>query len=553
MILPRRSDMLARLARERFDLLVIGGGINGAGIARDAAQRGLRVALVDAGDWAQGTSSRSSRLVHGGVRYLEHGYLHLVFEASRERRTLLTIAPHLVRPLAFTWPVYHGARIPRWKLGAGLWLYDLLAAFGNVGRHRRLSATGVLAREPKLRADGLAGGATYWDAATHDSRLTWANVQDAALLGACVANHCAVTSLVREGGRITGAEVTDHLGGQRFVVQAAGVVNAAGPWHDAVARLDDATHPTGVLGTRGTHVAVERARLGNVDAVTIVSAVDGRVMFALPAGPHAIIGTTDTAGDAGPDAVRATEADIAYLLESANRAFPDARLARTDVVSAWAGIRPLIASGNAGEPASASREHRITTSASGMTSVTGGKLTTYRAMSAEVVSAAAKAIGAAPRASGTALRALPGGAPHDDQRPARSVAEAVAWREALEAEAAAGTGAADVGRELVHAYGSAWRDVWALGDATPALRERVAPGLPWTWASVAWAARAEMAVTVADALIRRTTIAFQLRDHGRGIALRAAELMGRELGWTRAGVDAAVGEYADEVGGVLSG
>jgi len=211
---PSREAAWRRLTGERFDLLVIGGGITGAGVARDAALRGLHVAVVEREDWASGTSSRSSRLVHGGVRYLEHGHLHLVFESSRERRTLLRIAPHLVRPLRFTWPVYRGARVPRWKLFAGLALYDALALFRNSEPHRRLNAAQVLTAEPGLRAEELVGGARYADASTDDSRLTLANVLDAAGRGAVAMNHAVVTALGGEGTRVW-AEVADTLAGGR--------------------------------------------------------------------------------------------------------------------------------------------------------------------------------------------------------------------------------------------------------------------------------------------------------------------------------------------------
>src|SRR4249919_1447125 len=204
-----RSERFAALQAREFDVLVVGGGVTGCAIARDAALRGLTVALVEKGDFASGTSSRSSRLIHGGVRYLEHGHLHLVFESSAERRRLLRVAPHLVRPLEFTWPVYSGARIPRWKLGAGLTLYDVLALFGNVGRHHRLSRAAVLGREPMLRSDGLLGGASYFDAATNDARLTLANAIGAAEAGAVVLNHAPVTALVVERSTIAGATVND--------------------------------------------------------------------------------------------------------------------------------------------------------------------------------------------------------------------------------------------------------------------------------------------------------------------------------------------------------
>ncbi len=529
---PRRADHLARLAHERFDLAIIGGGINGAGIARDAALRGLSVALLERDDFAAGTSSRSSRLVHGGVRYLEHGYLHLVFEASAERRTLLRIAPHLVRPLSFTWPVYEGARIPRWKLGAGLFLYDLLAAFRNVGNHERLDAVGVLAHEPQVERDGLTGGARYFDAATNDTRLTWENVLDAARHGGAVANHAEVTGLVRDAGRACGVTVRDTLSGTSFTVRAAVVINAAGPWHDDVRRLDEPAHVPGVKGTKGVHIEVERARIGNRDAVTLVSGVDGRVMFVLPAGPHAIIGTTDTPTTASPDEIRADQGDVDYLLASANLAFPEAHLTRDDVISAWAGIRPLIAAGNTSDPASASREHAITTSASGVVSVSGGKLTTYRSMSEEVVDVAVRALDRRVPKGDSDQRPLPGGD--------------VADVPALVAHVSGIVHAADVAEQLVHSYGSSWESVWALGADRPALRERVVPGLPVVWAELVWAARDEMAMTLADLFVRRTALAFQTRDNARSVARGAAELVAPELGWSAADVDAAVVEWEQE-------
>src|SRR5579884_348283 len=379
-----RAERLAALRDGAFDVLVDGGGITGCGIARDAALRGLAVALVEKDDFASGTSSRSSRLVHGGVRYLEHGHLHLVFESSAERRRLLRLAPHLVRPLRFTWPVYTDARISRWKLGAGLMLYDALALFRNVGRHRRLSARDVLALEPALRADGLLGGASYFDAATNDARLTLANAIAAAEAGAVVLNHAAVTELVRTDGRVRGAVVREQLGGETITVRASVVVNATGPWSDALRRLDERDTATTVRGSKGVHIAVGADRLGNRSAVTLLSPSDGRVFFVLPSDHTTIVGTTDTFTSSSPDDVRATEEDVAYLLASANEFFPGAKLARGDVIRAWAGIRPLLPTQGTA-PGSATREHAITTSAHGLVSITGGKLTTYRVMAAQVV------------------------------------------------------------------------------------------------------------------------------------------------------------------------
>jgi glycerol-3-phosphate dehydrogenase len=542
-----RAGAYAALGSGVFDLLVVGGGITGAGVARDAAARGLRVALVERDDFAAGTSSRSSRLVHGGVRYLEHGHLGLVFEASRERRTLLATAPHLVRPLAFTWPVYRGARVPRWKLAAGLALYDALALWRNVGAHRALGAAGVLAREPALRADALVGGAAYWDAATDDSRLTLATALDAEALGAVLLTHAEVAGLAfaadGEGARVRAA-VRDRLdgpddpaacgdpsgdraGGPCVEVRARVVVNCAGPWADRVRALAEPGAPMAVLGAKGVHVLVPAARVGNRGALTLAAPRDGRVMFVLPAGGTAaaqftLVGTTETPAVHGPDAVRATAADVDYLLEAVNHHFPDAALTDDDVVSAWAGVRPLAALRGAGTAGggtgAASREHAVEVDGRGLVTVSGGKLTTYRAMAAQVVDVAATALlGARPAPANTAHRPLPGGE--------------VADLDAEAARAAAAAGDAAAGRRLAHAHGVRWPEVWALADAVPALGAPLVPGLPYVGAEFVHAVRREHARTLADLLVRRTPVAFETRDAGRAAARGAAALVAGELGW----------------------
>ena len=403
-----RTAQLARLGQRRFDVLVIGGGITGAGIARDAARRGLDVALVERDDFASGTSSRSSRLVHGGVRYLEYGHLRLVFESCHERRVLLRIAPHLVRPLAFTWPVYEGARIPRWKLRAGLLLYDLLALFRNVAPHRGLTAEGIAHEEPMLACEGLRGGARYFDAATDDARLTLATMLDAAVSGATVLNHAEVTALREADGRVCGVTVRDRLGGRTLDINASCVVNATGPWTDVVRRMEDPAAPPAILGSKGVHIAVPASRVGNRGAVTLLAS-DGRVMFVLPAGLCTIIGTTETETHEAPDHVRAARADVDYLIASANRAFPAAALTSDDVIAAWAGIRPLAAKAHAGDASSASREHLIETGRSGVITVTGGKLTTFRVIARDVVDAAFRALGRQLPRGGTDRIPLAGG------------------------------------------------------------------------------------------------------------------------------------------------
>lgn len=529
-----RQAALDALAREPFDVLVVGGGITGAGVARDAAMRGLRTALVEKDDFASGTSSRSSRLVHGGVRYLEHGDLRLVFEASHERRVLRQIAPHLVRPLAFTWPVYAGARIARWKLAAGLTLYDLLAAFRNVARHERLSAAEVIRREPRLRSDDLRGGARYWDSLTDDARLTLATIRSAVEAGATVLNHARVTALLRDNSRVAGARVADELDGGELRVRARVVVNATGPWSDDTQQLARAGTESAVHGSKGVHVLVPRGRVGNEAALTLLTPQDGRVFFVLPAGDFAIIGTTDTFEPVSPDEVRASPSDVSYLLDAANHFFPSAHLAREDVIAAWAGLRPLVASdAPAGDPGGVSREHAVTEHVPGLVRITGGKLTTYRVMARDATDAAQRALGAPVTRSPTADVPLAGGGLADP----------------LEVIGAATTliGNAAVAGRLVHAHGDRWRDVWALAEQESALAERVEPSRPYLTAELRWAVDHELAFTLPDLLVRRIPLAFETRDHGRAAARRVAPLAAEWLGWSADRLGAELERYDAEV------
>ena len=375
-----------------FDVLVIGGGITGAGVARDAAMRGMRVAIVDKGDWASGTSGKSSRLVHGGIRYLEQGDIALVRESVRERETLLRIAPELVRPLEFTWPIFRGARLPKWKLRIGLTVYDMLAGKARGRRHHSLDRNGVLELEPELREANLVGGMSYFDAATDDAGLTLANVKSAVSHGAIAVNFARVESITASAGKGDGALVRDTLDGGSVRVAARVIVSATGPWQ--------------AKGTKGSHIVVPRLQVGNNSAVTMISPDDGRVMFTLPSGDDTIIGTTDLRTDETPDNVTASEAEIAYMLRAANFYFPDANLTPDNVTETWAGIRPLAEAPPGTSPSSISREHRISRDKKGMLVVTGGKLTTYRSMAAEIVDHVESQLGRAHQQSRTDLEPL---------------------------------------------------------------------------------------------------------------------------------------------------
>lgn len=522
------------MGREPVDLLVIGGGITGAGIARDAALRGIRTALVEKGDFGCGTSSASSRLIHGGLRYLEQYQFGLVLEASRERRVLLHTAPHLVRPLPFLFPIYGGSRVPAWKLRAGMWLYDILAAFRNVHLHRWLRPKTVRKLEPGLRDRELVGAALYYDAQVDDARLVLAAMRSAAQAGALTANYAEVTTLAKPEGRLRGAVVRDLMTGELRTVRALVVVAAAGPWNDSVRRLDDPNAPAVLRPTKGVHVVVPRARLRHTHAVTLFSPIDGRVMFVLPWGDLSYIGTTDTDDPESPDDVHATASDVIYLLRSVNAYFPDARIGPADVVSTWAGLRPLLAPGDARAASAVSREHRIFESASGLITIAGGKLTTFRIMARQVVDRVAARLHAidgrpTPSAPPTDRLPLPGGEAADLE----VLVEAAHRRGLPDATA----------RHLVQSYGSEWAAVANLVDRDRRLGEPLVRGQPQIFAEVAHGVEREMAMKVVDVLIRRLHVFHSDPGHARRVAPAVASQMGRALGWDEGRELEEVAEY----------
>jgi glycerol-3-phosphate dehydrogenase len=509
---------LAGLASRELDLLVIGGGILGAGVLRDAAMRGLRAALVDRGDFGAGTSSRSSRLIHGGLRYLEHRQWRFVREALRERTVLLRIAPHLVRPLPFVVPVHTGDRVPRWKLAAGLALYGALAAGRNVTRPRMFGKAGLLALEPNLRGRGLRGGGLYHDAQCDDARLVIATLRSALAHGAGARNYVEATGLVVAGGRVAGIEARDLLSGERDTLRARLVINATGPWADQVRRLERPEAPPLLRLTRGSHLMVRRSRLGHTRGITFTSAVDGRVMFVLPWGEFSYVGTTDTDHDGPPGPVEATPEDIRYLLRSVNALIPHARLGPEDVLATWCGLRALLAGDRRRPASSVTREHLVEVSPGGMITVAGGKLTTFRRIAAEVVDRAVRALGRGdlPPAP-TDREPLPGG---------ESAALEPFVRAGLDAGFPSGTV-----EHLVRHYGTETAAVVNLVREDRSLMRPIHPEHRAVGAEVVHLTRRELAVRVEDVLARRLRLDLETRDHGRAAALRVAELMGRELGW----------------------
>lgn len=371
-----RSQSLAQLSRDDFDVLIIGGGIVGSGVARDAAMRGLRTALVDRHDFAFGTSSRSSRLLHGGLRYLEQGRIGLVREASLEKRVLRDIAPHLGDPLGFVFPIYKKNGRPLWQLRIGVKLYDLLCNGRNFGPSRGYSSAETLGILPGLNREGLRGAVRYFDALTNDARMVLDTLRSAAEAGATVTNYTRFLSAHADPGGWH-CKITDELGGREFAVRARTIVNATGPWAEGLG--DSAVK---LRLSKGIHLVVDRSHLPVTDAVVI--AEGKRILFVIPWGERLIIGTTDTDYRGEPEAVATEPADIAYILRTVNEAFPAVALKASDIISAWAGLRPLIANPD-GSPSDISRAHQIRSPRAGWWDVAGGKLTTYRLMAEQTV------------------------------------------------------------------------------------------------------------------------------------------------------------------------
>lgn len=524
-----RQSFLDRLD-QTFDLLIIGGGITGAGAARDAARRGLRVCLVEMEDLASGTSSRSSKLVHGGLRYLEQGEFSLVFEAVSERRILMDIAPHLVNPLGFLFPVYKDSRRGVFTVNVGMWLYDGLSLFRSPRIHRNLSRKDVAKEEPALRQEDLRGAPLYYDCATDDCRLTLETALDAVDNGAVVLTWSKVVGLVRaSGGRVSGARVRDELTGIERSVKAHAVLNATGPWTDRTRAMGSGGSAR-LRPTKGIHIVVDADRLRVANAVVCFHPKDGRVLFAIPWGQRTYIGTTDTDFQDDPGQVAADGSDVDYLLDATNHYFPEAELVRDDVISTWAGVRPLISEEGAGDESSVSREHEIFVDPDGLITIAGGKLTTYRRMGAEVVDRALdllRLMGKAPdtlRPANTEKDPLPGavGWPEDDDH------DAVA---AKVLAAGGGSLAEDTARLLANVYGMRGLDVAALAAADQRLAARLSPGRPEILAQVDFAVQRELAQTVRDVLIRRTQMFFKDLDQGLGAVERVSERMGELLGW----------------------
>jgi len=537
-----RDKSLKALAHDRFDVLVIGGGITGAGIARDAAMRGLSVALVERDDFAIGTSSRSSKLIHGGLRYLQQGDVGLVREAATERYVLRKLAPHLARPMQMLVPV--STRRGAAKIRVGLWTYDRLAQVSDEERHRMISSEEALKLEPLLRADRLSGAGLYYEYVTDDARLVVEVVKSAAALGAVIANYAAVTGFLIDNGAIAGATVRDGLGGADLTVRAQVVINAAGPWVDAVRLMGEPGETPRLRLTKGIHVVVRSERLP-LSLIVVMNARDRRGVFAIPRGPVTYLGTTDTDYDQPEVNPRITLEDVDYLLEAGSLTFAVEPLHPEDVVSAWAGLRPLLHQ-EGKDPSELSRKDEIMMGRTGLLSIAGGKLTTFRRMSERVVDIACERLRETgrvlPKPIGQSGEILLSGGETGDDVAGYATRLKARWPEV----------GVEIVDRLVQNYGSNAERLVEAMSADPVLATRYAPGVAVTRAEVEYAVREEMALTLEDFLERRSRLLLWDPDNGLAVAQGVARTMGAMLSWTPARIAREVERYQSHVHEVKS-
>ncbi len=379
-----RKTIIEKLKSESFDLVIVGGGINGAGVARDAASRGMKVALVEAADFASGTSSRSSKLIHGGIRYLENMEFGLVFEALSERRILFDIAPHLVHPLKFVLPVYQDFRVGMFKMSLGMWLYDALSQFEAPEMHQRWDKEHAMQEMPILAEPGLKGAFAYYDAYMDDDRLVLETFRSAHRAGAYSVNYVKAGALQLNEGKVSGLEVEDQYSKEKFVIKAQHVISSVGPWTDLIGHQWFAKWKDIMRPSKGIHLTLSKQRLPIRDAVVMVSDDEKRIVFAIPRHEMVIIGTTDTDFKGDPATVHTDRQDVEYLLKIVSEYFPGAKIEEKDILSSYAGVRPLVNDGSATE-SKTSREHVIFSDPQGITFVAGGKYTTYRNMAEQTV------------------------------------------------------------------------------------------------------------------------------------------------------------------------
>jgi len=520
---PERGALIDRLGKETFDLVVIGGGITGAWIALDAAMRGLSVGLVEQGDFASGSSSRSSRFVHGGLRYLGGRHFSLVRESLRERGRLLRLAPHLVRPFPFLLPVYKGGRYSAPLLRIGLTGYELLAGRLGIGRHRMRSRKDLMREEPALRADGLRTGLQYYDAVTNDARLTLALILSAIARGAAAANYVQALSWETAGGHVSAVNCREVTTGAGLTVRGRVIINAGGPWTDELRAM--AGGSSILRPTKGVHVVVPRDRLHTESIIAFDW--QGRSLFVVPAGRHTYIGTTDTDWKGDPAAVVADADDAVYLTDAANAYF-DCGLTSADVTASWAGVRPLVADEGSPAPSDVSRDYEILEGPPGVYTICGGKLTSGRSMAEvlvdRVIDREGQRLSAKPARCRTGEMLLPGAVAGFHRYRKRAIADLVeGW--GMPEESAG---------HLVDTYGTHYVRVLGAAGHDPALLAPIADGSPELLVEAAYAAKHEMVVTLEDFMRRRSDLMLFGAGLKVGAVSNVVDVLAQSLGWDEA-------------------
>jgi glycerol-3-phosphate dehydrogenase len=528
------EEELRTMSQEIYDIVICGGGITGAGMARDAALRGLKVALFEKADFGSGTSSKSSKLIHGGLRYLEHGEIKLVFEGTNERSLQMARAAHLVRPIPFLVPIYKHNRPGLEVMNLGLWIYDALAMFRSPKLHKTYRGKKVATLEPALNKEGLAGAIEYYDCLTDDARLVIENIIDAKAQGAEVYNYTRVTGVERnDQGRVNVVHVKDELTGVTRSVNTHFLAIAGGPWTDEILGAVGTNAERKLLRpTKGVHIVVDYNRLPVTRAITLFTK-DRRTVFCLPWVERTVIGTTDTDFQGSPDEVHATLSDVQYLCDRANDFFAEAKLTPDDIISTWAGLRPLIAS-DASRPNDVSREHEVFVREDGVLIIAGGKLTTYRRMAKEAIDEIVKSMRAREEnplkereitKCRTKPRQLPGaeGITPPGAKGLAALIMRYVMRDLLPERTA---------RHLAESYGVRAEEMITKTKADESLLERLDPELPYIWAEVEFAVQNELARTLEDVLVRRIQLCLRSKDQGLGVAPRVAAKMAELLQWT---------------------
>lgn len=537
-----RAQALERMRQETFDLAIIGGGITGAGVARDAASRGLKVALIEAADFASGTSSRSSKLIHGGIRYLENLEFHLVFEALSERQRLFEMAPHLVHPLRFLLPVYEGGRVPAWKMGMGMLAYDALSLYEAPELSEFLDLADVRTEFPALQTNLLEGAFAYYDAYMDDDRLVHETLRSACAYGALAANYVRATGASQD---FSALECEDKFTWEKFSLKARHFVSTVGPWTDRLGQALFKDWQKKLRPSKGVHLTFNKSRFQLQDAV--VMAAESRIVFAIPRHEMVIVGTTDTDFPEDPSKVRAEEEDVRYILQVIERYFPGAKITRQDIVGCYAGVRPLIDDGATTE-SKTSREHLIWTDPRGVTFVAGGKYTTYRNMAQQTVEEVLAHFSIEDRVRyGHSQTLTPLNPLVTESLLVRARNEQVRWaKDWMLPEA--------ITSALAERHGLEAEQI--IINALP-LRARCKDPEEWMWCAEALHAIAEtMCLTLTDFYLRRTHLILAREDHGLPFARVLAQVMGERLGWDQKRqideINALQNQLAWELGATLS-